>query len=67
LFADSFFDIHPFAINLVIAFKNGFVDGIIVVKFNKSKSARFARVLFSQPSDSVDFSKLFKILSDIVF
>jgi len=67
LFADSLFDIHPFAINLVIAFKNSFVDGVIVIKFNKSKSARFSSVLFSQPSDSVDFSKLFKILSDIVF
>jgi len=66
LFADGFFYIHAFAIDLMVAFEDGLVNGVIIVKFNKSEATRFTSVFFSQAGDSCNFTKLFKILSNVI-
>merc|ERR1719275_505946 len=67
LLADGFLDIDSLAFDLVASLKNGFVYRVIIVKLHKPKTSGFAGVFFCQTSNGNNFSKLFKILSNIIF
>jgi len=67
LLADGFLDIDSLAFDLMASLKNGFVYRVIIVKLHKPKTSGFASVFFCQTSNGNNFSKLFKILSNIIF
>jgi len=65
LFADGFFDINALSLDLVASLEDSFVDRVIIVKLDKAEASGFTGIFFCQTSDGNNFSKLFKILSDI--
>jgi len=67
LFTDGFFDIDALSVNLVATLEDTFVDGVIIVKFDKAEASGFTGIFFCQTCDGSDFSKCFEILSDIIF
>jgi hypothetical protein len=67
LFADGLFDINAFAVDLVAALENGLVHTVIIIKFDKSKSTRFAGIFFGETGDCNNDAKLFKVGPEILF
>jgi len=70
LLTHGFFYIYTFSFNLVaggIAFEYCFINGIVIIEFDKPESTRFSSIFFRQTGDGYNFAKFFKILSNIFF
>lgn len=67
LFTDGLFHIDPFAFDLMTAFENGFIYRVVIIEFDETETARFPRILFGEPGNGFNFSKLFEILADVIF